>query len=123
MNTQPCGPDEAFARDLAELDRELEARTDPEMPEKTVSLLAGLVAGMAQVGGACTMTPAQDTELADLMMQLVGLDLTSADGRAGAGSILREIEAKAPGTIARMQSGLALRRAGASLLAEGRPDA
>ena len=50
MNTQPCGPDEAFARDLAELDRELEARTEPQMPEKTVSLLAGLVAGMAQVG-------------------------------------------------------------------------
>ena len=69
------------------------------------------------------MTPAQDTELADLMMQLVGIDLTSADGRAGAGSILREIEAKAPGTVARMQAGLALRRAGASLLAEGRPDA
>lgn len=69
------------------------------------------------------MTPAQDTELADLMMQLVGLDLTSADGRAGAGSILREIEAKAPGTVARMQAGLALRRAAASLLAEGRPDA
>lgn len=69
------------------------------------------------------MTPAQDTELADLMLQLVGLDLTSADGRAGAGSILREIEAKAPGTVARMQAGLALRRAGASLLAEGRPDA
>ena len=69
------------------------------------------------------MTPAQDTELADLMMQLVGLDLTSADGRAGAGSILREIEAKAPGTVARMQAGLALRRAGASLMAEGRPDA
>jgi len=69
------------------------------------------------------MTPAQDTELADLMMQLVGLDLTSADGRAGAGSILREIEAKVPGTVARMQAGLALRRAGASLLAEGRPDA
>lgn len=69
------------------------------------------------------MTSAQDTELADLMMQLVGLDLTSADGRAGAGSILREIEAKAPGTVARMQAGLALRRAGASLLAKGRPDA
>lgn len=69
------------------------------------------------------MTPAQDTELADLMIQLVGLDLTSADGRAGAGSILREIEAKAPGTVARMQAGLALRRAGASLMAEGRPDA
>ena len=69
------------------------------------------------------MTSTPDTELADLMMQLVGLDLTSADGRAGAGSILREIEAKAPGTVARMQAGLALRRAGASLLAEGRPDA
>lgn len=50
MDTQPCGPDEAFARDLAELDRELEARTDPQMPEKTVSLLAGLIAGMTHVG-------------------------------------------------------------------------
>lgn len=69
------------------------------------------------------MTAGHDAELADLMMQLVGLDLTSADGRAGAGSILREIEAKAPGTVARMQAGLALRRAGASLLAEGRTDA
>ncbi|MNU45850.1 hypothetical protein D3C71_347010 [compost metagenome] len=44
------GPDEAFARELAELDRELEARTEPEMSEKTVSLLAGLVAGMTHVG-------------------------------------------------------------------------
>ena len=69
------------------------------------------------------MTAATDTELADLMMQLVGLDLTSTDGRAGAGSILREIEAKAPGTVARMQAGLALRRSGASRLAEGQPDA
>lgn len=69
------------------------------------------------------MTAGHDAELADLMMQLVGLDLTSADGRAGSGAILREIEAKAPGSIARMQAGLALRRAGASLLAEGRPDA
>lgn len=50
MNTQPCGPDEAFARELAELDRELETRTEPEVPEKTVSLLAGLVAGMTHVG-------------------------------------------------------------------------
>ncbi len=66
------------------------------------------------------MTTANDAYLADLMMQLVGLDLTSADGRAGAGAILREIEAKAPGSIARMRSGLALRRSGASLLAEGR---
>lgn len=70
------------------------------------------------------MTAGHDAELADLMMQLVGLDLTSADGRAGSGAILREIEAKAPGSIARMQAGLALRRAGASLLSEMRqPDA
>lgn len=70
------------------------------------------------------MNTAHDAELADLMMQLVGLDLTSADGRAGSGAILREIEAKAPGSIARMQAGLALRRAGASLLSEMRqPDA
>lgn len=70
------------------------------------------------------MTTGHDAELADLMMQLVGLDLTSADGRAGSGAILREIEAKAPGSIARMQAGLALRRAGASLLSEMRqPDA
>ena len=69
------------------------------------------------------MTVSTDTELTDLMMQLVGLDLTSADGNAGSGAILREIEAKAPGSIARMQAGLALQRAGASLLAEGQPDA
>ena len=50
MDTQACGPDEAFARDLVELDRELEARTEPQIPEKTVSLLAGLVAGMTHVG-------------------------------------------------------------------------
>lgn len=50
MDTQPSGPDEAFARDLVELDRQLEARSEPQMPEKTVSLLAGLVAGMTHVG-------------------------------------------------------------------------
>lgn len=50
MDTQPCGPDETFARDLVELHRELEIRTELLMPEKTVSLLAGLVAGMTQVG-------------------------------------------------------------------------
>lgn len=66
------------------------------------------------------MTGVSDSYLANLMLQLVGLDLTSADGRAGAGAILREIEAKAPGSIKRMQAGLALRRAGASLLTESR---
>lgn len=56
------------------------------------------------------MTGASDTYLAKLMLQLVGLDLTSADGRAGAGAILREIESLAPGSIARMQAGLERRR-------------
>jgi len=65
----------------------------------------------------------QDKELAALMLRLTGLDLTTADGRAGSGAILREIEVKVPGSIARMQAGLALRRSGASLLAEGQPDA
>nr|WP_303683305.1 hypothetical protein [Brevundimonas naejangsanensis] len=65
----------------------------------------------------------RDKELAALMLRLTGLDLTTADGRAGSGAILREIEVKAPGSIARMQAGLALRRSGASLLAEGQTDA
>jgi hypothetical protein len=56
------------------------------------------------------MTGANDAYLANLMLQLVGLDLTSADGRAGAGAILREIEALAPGSVARMQAGLERRR-------------
>lgn len=67
------------------------------------------------------MSAPTDADLADLMMQLVGLDLTSADGRAGSGAILREIEAKAPGSLARLQAGITLRRAGASLLTEVRP--
>lgn len=50
MDTQPCGPDDAFARDLAELDRELELRREPEIPAPTLNLVAGLVAGMALVG-------------------------------------------------------------------------
>lgn len=50
MDMQPCGPDEAFARDLAELDRELGKRCEPEIPAPTLDLLAGLVAGMTHVG-------------------------------------------------------------------------
>jgi hypothetical protein len=57
------------------------------------------------------MNTAEDKELAALMLQLTGLDLRSADGRAGAGAILREIEAKAPGTLARMRAMTAIRRA------------
>ena len=50
MDTQPCGPDEALARDLAKLDRELEQRREPEIPAPTLDLVAGLIAGMTLVG-------------------------------------------------------------------------
>lgn len=50
MDTQQSGPDEAFARDLAELDRELETRSEPEIPTSTIDLVAGLIAGMILVG-------------------------------------------------------------------------
>lgn len=53
----------------------------------------------------------QDKELAALMLQLTGLDLTTADGRAGAGCILREIEAKVPGALARLRSACTTRGA------------
>lgn len=51
----------------------------------------------------------QDKELTALMLQLTGLDLTTADGRAGAGAILREIETKAPGTLSRLRTACAAR--------------
>ncbi|WP_312219618.1 hypothetical protein [Brevundimonas sp.] len=57
------------------------------------------------------MSAPADKELAALMLRLAGLDLHSADGRAGAGAILREIETKAPGSIARMRTACAARGA------------
>ncbi|MEN5112858.1 hypothetical protein ABE453_02465 [Brevundimonas diminuta] len=57
------------------------------------------------------MSGPADKELAALMLRLVGLDLHSADGRAGAGAILREIETKAPGTLARLRTACAARGA------------
>ncbi len=50
METKPLGPDEAFARDLEQLDRDLEQRERAEIPAQTVDLIAGLVAGMRPVG-------------------------------------------------------------------------
>jgi hypothetical protein len=50
METKPLGPDEAFARDLEQLDRELEQRDGADIPAPTVELIAGLVAGMRLVG-------------------------------------------------------------------------
>ena len=43
---------------------------------------------------------------------LEGLDLTSADGRAGLRCLLREIEAQSPGIIAQVNAGEELRRMG-----------
>lgn len=53
----------------------------------------------------------KDKELAALMLRLTGLDLSTADGRAGAGFILREIEAKAPGALGRLRAACATRGA------------
>lgn len=50
METKPLGPDEAFARDLEQLDRDLEQRERADIPTPTVDLIAGLVAGMRLVG-------------------------------------------------------------------------
>lgn len=50
MDTKPLGPDEAFARDLEKLDRDLEQRERADIPQPTVDLIAGLVAGMRLAG-------------------------------------------------------------------------
>lgn len=50
METKPLGPDEAFARDMEKLDRDLEQRELAEIPAPTVDLIAGLVAGLRLVG-------------------------------------------------------------------------
>lgn len=45
MDTKPLGPDEAFADDL-----NLEQRERADIPQPTVDLIAGLVAGMRLAG-------------------------------------------------------------------------
>lgn len=56
-----------------------------------------------------------DADQAERLITIIqGLDLDSADGRAGVQSILREIEAAAPGSVERMAAGLQLRRLGLS---------
>ena len=47
-----------------------------------------------------------------LLDALEGLDLTSADGRAGLGTLLAEIERRCPEAILRQAAGLELRRLG-----------
>ena len=56
-----------------------------------------------------------DAAQAERLLQMVeGLDLSSADGRAGVQGLLREIEAVAPGSVERMAASLQLRRLGLS---------
>ncbi|PZN95146.1 MAG: hypothetical protein DCF29_24855, partial [Alphaproteobacteria bacterium] len=49
----------------------------------------------------------------DLLASLQGLDLTSADGRAGIRTLLSEIERLSPGLILQQAAGIELRRVGA----------
>jgi hypothetical protein len=57
------------------------------------------------------MTVTPDTA-PDLLASLKGLDLTSADGRAGIRTLLSEIERLSPGLILQQAAGIELRRVG-----------
>lgn len=61
-----------------------------------------------------------DDPTARLLDALRGVDLTSADGRAGIGTLLAEIERAAPGAILQRAAGIDLRRLGWSGLGPGR---
>lgn len=50
METKPLGLDEAFARDMEKLDRNLGQRELAEITAPTVDLIAGLVAGLGLAG-------------------------------------------------------------------------
>lgn len=58
--------------------------------------------------------PAEDPKAiaARLLEALEGLDLTSADGRAGINTLLSEIERACPGAILQQAAGIDLRRLG-----------
>ena len=67
--------------------------------------------GMAAEGPAAGAPEAR--RLADrLLAALAGLDLTSADGRAGIGTLLSEIERACPGAILQQAAGIQLRALG-----------
>lgn len=57
------------------------------------------------------MTVTPDTA-PDLLASLQGLDLTSADGRAGIRTLLSEIERLSPGLILQQAAGIELQRVG-----------
>ena len=56
--------------------------------------------------------PAEDRIAARLLAALDGLDLTSADGRAGIGTLLSEIERACPGAILQQAARIELRSIG-----------
>ena len=56
--------------------------------------------------------PAEDHTAARLLEALAGLDLTSADGRAGIGALLSEVERLAPGAVLKQAAGMELRAVG-----------
>ena len=56
------------------------------------------------------MTPEDPTTR--LLAVLQGLDLTSADGRAGIGTLLAEVERLAPAAVLKQAAGIELRRLG-----------
>ena len=53
-----------------------------------------------------------DTKQRDRLAQLIqGIDITTADGRAGMKTLLREIESVAPGVLEGQVAGIPLERA------------
>ena len=57
-------------------------------------------------------SPPSDTPAARLLESLGGLDLASADGRAGIRTLLAEIERLSPGAILQQAASIELRRVG-----------
>lgn len=53
-----------------------------------------------------------ESQLAKAIAAVADLDLSSADGRAGARTLLRQIEEQAPGSLEQMAANLQLRRLG-----------
>ena len=56
--------------------------------------------------------PAEDRTAARLLEALQALDLTSADGRAGIGALLSEIERACPGVLLQQAARMELRAIG-----------
>lgn len=55
---------------------------------------------------------ARDQRIAELTTHMMGLDLTSADGRAGLAVLVAELERLSPGAPRRMLEALEMRRNG-----------